>query len=353
MKRKLKIGLFVCLVIWFLSLGISPILFIILTILGFLVCLGIAVLLIANRFLKKTNWYKNHFVFTTQFVSNAGYRDNLVRNYDIINLGSNPARFAFFYEHITGQNWSTGTQGFDMDLEILKFFHSYVKKDGYVLIPIVPFSSISSYLKLENMPLDYLVKYAAILDSYQTLRLPNGKKALRWIKYPLLFEPKSLLYLFRDMEKDRRKELAEQTMESIDLMMDAESWMNCWKDEFHLHDLELPLDAEMQEFRQKSIKDLQMIIDFCLERSLKPVIVVPPMSPFLSRKFTTGMRETFIYSFIRQANIHGIPFLDYLEDDRFTDTNLYFNSFFLNLNGRKYFTQQVLKDLNIPTANNE
>lgn len=347
MKRKLKIGLLVCIVIWLASLWVSPLLFFILAGLGSLVGFGIAFLLIANQFLKKTNWYKNHFVFTTQFVSNAGYRDNLVRNYDLVNLGSNPARFSFFYESINAQNWSTGTQGFDMDLEILKFFHSYVKEGGFVLIPIVPFSSISSYLKLEHMPLDYIVKFAAILDSYQTKNLPNGQKAIRWIKYPLLLEPKSIIYLFHDIEKDRRKELSEQIMESIDLEMDAESWMKCWKEEFHIQNLELPLNAEMLQYRQKSVQDLQAIINFCLERSLKPVIVIPPMSPILSSKFTSNMREIFIYSFIKQANTQQIPFLDYLDDKQFADTNLYFNSFFLNLNGRKRFTQQVLKDLNL------
>lgn len=347
MKRKLKIGLIVCMAICFFSLWISPLLFLLLTGLVFFACLGGVFLLIANQLLKKTNWYKNHFVFTTQFVSNAGYRDNLVRNYEIVNLGSNPARFAFFYESVIAQNWSTGTQGFDMDLEILKFFHSYVREGGYVLIPIVPFSSISSYLKLEHMPLDYMVKFAAILDSYQTMSLPKGRKALRWIKYPLLLEPKSILYLFHDTERERRKEVSEQTMESIELEMDAESWMKCWKDEFHIQNLELPLNKEMLQYRQKSVQDLQAIIDFCLERSLKPVIVIPPVSPFLSSKFTPNMREVYIYSFVKQANTRQIPFLDYWDDKRFTDINLYFNSFFLNLNGRKLFTKQVLKDLNI------
>lgn len=77
--------------------------------------------LLLNKCVKKTNWYKNQFLYTNQFVSNAGYRDNLIRNYEIVNLGSNPALFAFFYENIKGQNWSTGSQGLDMDFEILKY----------------------------------------------------------------------------------------------------------------------------------------------------------------------------------------------------------------------------------------
>lgn len=40
--------------------------------------------------------------------------------YSIVNLGSNPARFAFFYENVNGANLSTGTQDLYMDLCILK-----------------------------------------------------------------------------------------------------------------------------------------------------------------------------------------------------------------------------------------
>ena len=50
MKRKLKIGLLVCIVIWLASLWVSPLLFFLLAGLGSLVVFGIAFLLIANQF---------------------------------------------------------------------------------------------------------------------------------------------------------------------------------------------------------------------------------------------------------------------------------------------------------------
>lgn len=299
---------------------------------------------VANCLLKKTNWYKNHFIFTTFSIP---YRENMVRNYEIVNLGSNPARFAFFYERIKGQNWSTGSQALDMDLEVLKYYHSYLKEGGYVLVPIVPFTSVSSSLKFENMPMQYKVKFASVLYYLQTLRLRGGKEAIRWIHYPLFYNIKAIRYLFRDVEKDHRLEIAEQTMESIDLRRDADLLMTYWKNEFHIKDLELPLDAKLQRSRVQSVKDLQAIVDFCLERKLKPVIVIPPMSEFLAERFTSSIRETYIYSFIRQANVHHIPVLDYLDDKRFSKVGLYFNSFYLNLRGRKLFTKQVLLDLNI------
>ena len=296
-----------------------------------------------------TNWYNNHFVFTSQFVSNAGYRKNIIRNYEVVNLGSNPARFAFFYEKVLGQNWSTGTQGLDMDLEILKYFHSYIKKNGYVLIPIVPFSSISSYLKLEDAPLNYLAKFVSILDPYQVRRFLKIRKISLWMRYPLLYNLRAFRYLIFDEEKDRRLETTEQPMETIDLMMDAEYWMKTWKDEFNIKNLEFPLSEELQECRKQSIGDLQSIIDFCKKRQLKPVLIIPPMSEFLSCKFSANMREIYVYSFVKQLNLEDAIFLDYWNDKRFSASSLYFNSFFLNLKGRKKFTQIVLTDIGIIT----
>jgi hypothetical protein len=289
----------------------------------------------------------NNFIYTKQFVSNAGYRKDTQRNYDIVNVGSNPARFAFFYEDIAGQNWSTGTQGLDNDLEILKYFHSYVKKGGTVLLPIVAFSSVSGYLQLQKSPLPYLAKFISILDGHQISTMPRGIAASRWMRFPLCFSWRAFTALINDVPRDDRLSITEQRMQSLELNMDALGWMEIWKKEFNIKDFNAPLTPELQEGRKISIKDLQAIIDFCIERELKPVLILPPMSKYLSRLFTAKIRETYIYSFIREANERNIPFLDYLSDERFSDPSLYFNSFFLNLRGRKIFTNQVLKDLDI------
>jgi hypothetical protein len=123
--------------------------------------------------------------------------------------------------------------------------------------------------------------------------------------------------------------------------------MQIWKTEFAITDLDAPLSPHLQAGRQKSLADLRQMIDFCLERQLRPVLIFPPMTHHLTRLFSETARETYMYSFIREANTQKIPFLDYLSDPRFADPALYVNSFFLNLRGRKLFTAQVLKDLGL------
>lgn len=320
----------------------------------FLICTIITIVLgccfiFINRILKKTNWYKNIFIYTTQFVSNAGYRKDLRRNYDIVNVGSNPARFAFFYESVLGENWSTGSQGLVQDLEILKYYFSYIKKGGIVLLPIVPFTSISPYLKYkpEYTPVSYYAKFVKILDYYQARQLPLYKKASLLIRYPLFIQPQAFRYLIRDAEKNNQLTWAEQVMQPLELNNDADKWINGWMKEFDIDNLSSPLNARLKESFDASVKNLTDLINFCIERDLKPVIIIPPVTKYLSSHFTPDIKEQYIYSLIRQANTKNVLFLDYFDDGRFQAPQYYFNSFFLNLRGRKLFTKQVLRDLGV------
>ena len=327
------------------SAFISIYLFLSLVLLYALGILALAVFFATNKAIKKTNWWKNKFVYTHQFVSNAGYRKNLIRNYDIANVGSNPARFAFFYEDVLGQNWSSGTQGLDMDLEVLRFNHSYLKKGAPVILSIVAFSSVSGYLTKTSRP--YLAKFASILDELQinyNEKLLVGRK---YLKYPLLYDWRAIRFLLFDTEADRRMEINEQPMQLIEMEQDAQVWMKIWKDEFNISDVLAPLPDHLKEGREKSVKMMVDMVNFLKERGYKPVIVSPPMSASLMKHFTKEVRETYIYSFVDEIwKRVDVPYLDYL-DSEFHNNEYYFNALFMNLRGRKLFTRRVLSDLGL------
>ncbi len=316
-------------------------------------CLAIIALilfLILNKGVKQTNWYKNVFVYTNQMCSNAGYRDYLIRNLDIVNVGSNPARFAFHYDDVLGENWSTGNQGKEMDLEILKFRHSFIKRGGIVLLPIVPFSSVAGFLKKykpEYLGIKYYAKFAKTLDSGQANRIPECRKALRWIKYPLLFEPNSLRYILFDAQPDERLTICEQPLMMPQLIEDARQMIEGWLKEFNLKSINDSLSEELKEGIDNSVKKMQEIIDFLTERELQPVIVLPPMAAPLQDYFTESVKQRFIYDFIERINRPNVTFLDYSNEKDLQDPLLYFTSLFMNVRGRKLFTRRVLKDLKI------
>lgn len=349
MKKKLKalaaiyilamIGVFF--VSWKISLLMLVFLFLGFFFGGTLFCL--------NKAYLKTNHWKNQFLFTKNFISNAGYRDNLGRNFDIVNLGSNPALNGFFYEKVRGANWATGSQGFPMDFEILKYYHSYVKEGGYVLIPIMPFSSISNYL--ETRPQywsdSYYMKFAKILDYSQVRKLPNCRRVCLKMRFPIIFNPKLAIFVFHDVPTDSKLLINEQTMQATELEYDAKKWIKGWKTEFCVKEYKDFWSEKFKPYFESGVNILSEMIDYCLYRNLKPVLITIPMSSYLANEFTPEFRRKMIYDFVKASNKKNVRFLDYMFDDRFSNPDLFNGSFFLNLRGRKLFTEQVVKDLEI------
>ncbi len=347
-RRKKKIVLsttfiiFISALLAFVNIGLS----LILLLLYFTSLSVYLVYYFLNKLITFTNWWHNQFVYTQQFISNAGYRKDLTRNYEVVNVGSNPARFSFFYEDILGENWSTGTQGLDMDLEILRYFHSYLKKGAYVLLPIVPFSSVSGYLTKPSIP--YIAKFTKILDSLQVNNNVKLRTAKEYLTNPLKYKWKAIKYLVKDVPKDNRLDIVEQSMQLSEMKQDALRWMKIWKDEFKIETLESSLPEHLQNGRIVSIEMMNHMISFLLERGYKPVLVSPPMSKSLAELFTPQIKETYIDSFVRDImKVYDIPYLDYIDNEEFQNNSLYFNALFMNLRGRKLFTKRVLADLGL------
>ena len=72
-----------------------------------------------------------------------------------------------------------------------------------------------------------------------------------------------------------------------------------------------------------------------------------PMSAYLANQFPDQVWKFLVTDFVAACNVYNIPFLDYTLSEDFQDPDLYFNSFFLNMKGRKFFTRRVLSDLRL------
>ena len=237
-----------------------------------------------------------------------------------------------------------------MDFEILKFRHSFLKRGGIVLLPIVPFSSVAGYLKKyrpEYLGTKYYAKFASTLDPTQAIKIPECRAALRWINYPLFYNLKAVKYLLFDEQPDARLSLTEMPMMYPQLVEDARHIMDGWLKEFKLKTIHDNFSPELKEGFEISVKTMQSIIDFLIERELKPVIVLTPMSKPLQNYFTEDIKKRLIYDYIESINRPQVKFLDYSTTEELQDPSLYFNALFLNLRGRKIFTNEVLKDLKL------
>lgn len=349
MKKKLKVLAVFWMLVFVASFYCNYVVTLGVVLLGVFFVFCLATFLFCNKMLKQTNWWNNKFVYTKKFCSNAGYRKYLIRNLEIVNVGSNPALFDFFYDDVLGENWSSGTQGLNMDFEILKYRYSFLKDGGIVLLPLVLFSSVSEYLNTKPgyRSVDYYVKYLNILDGWQTRSFPNAIDVYKYNKYPLLFNKKAIKYLFKDVPPNQMLNITCQTMSLVEMQHNADLFIDGWKKEFDIRSLKQPLNTSLEKAMKETVTIAQNIIAFLQERNLRPVFVFPPMSESLYQKIPSQAMQHYVYDFIAKINRPEIPFLDYSTNAELRKNEYFFNSLFMNQKGRKVFSNKVFEDLGL------
>lgn len=298
--------------------------------------------------IKRTNWYKNFFVEDI-YPGNIWYREHDERNFDLVALGSSGAKWAFDFEDcgIKAMNWAQQPQTLVEDYNLLRNFHSILRKNGTVIITIMPFTSLNKQTGLVDA-----LKYQKV-HSHEPIQPYLYEKAKSVADYPILMglsAVKALIRYFLGKDVPRKlndsAEVEHNPMTSEQLEFNALCFVNGWKKQFGISDFNAPLTDEnckAQEFRTNLMRT---IIDFCTERTYHPVLVIPPVTKHLAKYYTAKFEETYIYSFLRGLN-REVLILDYSKENSLQDDDLYFNSFFLNMTGRKLFTKRVLKDLGL------
>jgi hypothetical protein len=297
-----------------------------------------------NNQYKQTNYYKNKFFDVEKFIGNDSRRILIPHDLEIINLGSNQPKFAFDYSgtNMPGMNWAMGPQSFEYDFKILKQFHRFLKEKAFVLIPVCPFSFF--LYRYTSDTVNY--KYYKFLDSEQINNYSLRTKRLH-IDYPILTAKRNLVRLLKDVSPaSKRLSLSVNPMDEKELKADAQKWMKGWLKEFSLNSLDkISLSAKNKHDIEKNITILSEMIDFCLERNYRPVIMMITVTRELSSLFPQSFVDEHILENIMKANKPKIPVFNYLNDNRFISTDLYFNSFFLNAKGRNIFTKVIVNDL--------
>ena len=183
----------------------------------------LAIVYWANRKVKQSDWFFNHQLrYTSQFQIKS---DSL--KYDIVNVGSNPARYAFFYENVKGENWSTGTQHLQEDYEILRHYSNQLSDSAVVLLPVVYFTSVTGYLVSEEhhgQPIYWMLKkYSLILPDSIIRNIPgyNNIKFKIQDKLPLFTLSDASNALFEKNESFNDLKIEEQHLQYVQMERNA------------------------------------------------------------------------------------------------------------------------------------
>ena len=292
-----------------------------------------------NVLYKHTNAYQNQFTDVRKFSTKGGVGDNL----EIINLGSNHPKFGFDYIGIDvrGENWAVGPETFEYDFAVLRKNVTHLAPEAVVVIPIC----LLEFFLYRQKGQTIHTKYYSFLNSKDIVGYSLFDK-LKNYNFPLFFHPMRLRSLFKDAKKDNRLSLDSNLCKTeADLNKDADKWVNSWNKEFGIKLPSPTLSTENHNDILKNIQILKEMIEYCLSKGLKPVIAILPVTNYLYSRFTPEFIEKHILAYIDDANEAKVPVVNYLTDERFTDSSLYINSFFFNTKGRKKFTKQFIEDL--------
>lgn len=302
---------------------------------------GIVALFVVNTIYKRTNHFNNQFVDVRKYWDMTTFPNNL----QVVNLGSNHPKFGFDYSEtgIKALSCAVGPQTLEYDFAILRKITPYLTKEAFVIIPIC---LLKLFLYRQKSRSTH-AKYYTFLTKDDIVGYSKMEQ-IKLLKFPLIFNPRLLRYVLRDVKKDTRLELTENPMkDTASLNKDADRWIDCWNREF---DITLPtpnLSEENKSDIQQNIRILREMLEYCKMHNFKPIITILPVTNYLSSLFTDEFIQEHILRYINAANSVKAPVLNYLNDERFTASELYFNSFFMNKKGRKLFTHRVLSDLGI------
>lgn len=296
----------------------------------------IVCLILLNELYKRTVHFSNSIKDIEKFKEG-----NIGKELKMVVIGSNHPKYAFDFDGvgINGANWAIGPEAFEYDYIILKKYINSLAEGAVVIIPIC----LLNFFLYRFSNTDTYLKYYQILEKEE---FPHYcfKGKLK-ASFPVLFNPSLVKFVFRDVRPDNQLSVGENLLNIEELKKDADKWVRGWEKQFDISIPNVSLSKENEYFISKNICLLNDILELCVNNGLTPVISLLPVTKYLRSRFTDEFVEKFILGYINDSNKTGAPVLNYLSDERFTDSELYINSFFFNTKGRKAFTKQFVEDL--------
>ena len=291
-----------------------------------------------NEIIRNSRWYYDVFPHLKSF-------EKIKRNSDIICLGSTPARFDISFEGINGivgSNLAVQPETIFYDFQVLKNYHSYLKKQGVVLFVLCPFTLLKDKYTPEDNNLNYLntryypVLHRALIDNfdesiYETwVKKPSRLGLSTWINAMILYPLRLMLHKSKNDS-------------CTDMHIHAEERVYKWQKEFKLSNLvwnECPINVKNN--LEKNISIFKEMISFIKERDYNCVIVIPPFSKELTELLPNDFVES---SLIHPLSSLNCPVFSYFGNEGWYNKDMFRDSFTMNENGSKRLTEDIIKRL--------
>lgn len=266
--------------------------------------------------------------------------DMLGRNYwevHIGNLGSSHGACDFVYDDIAARgyacfNFANTSQSYNYDYAILQQFGQYLVESSVLFIPVSYFSfnnEVVNQSEAEAMSLRYYhflsPEYIPDYDPYVDL-ITN--------RLPILSAGEDIMKLFPNLNPVLTAHAANEGI-------DVGEFARMAGERYSRH-----FDHKDAYFLPERIEELRMIIAYCQEHKITPVLITTPFSQYYTDLVPQDFLQEFRETVNGIASDTGVAYYDYSFDERFHGNLQYFSdSDHLNPEGAAYFMSILWNEL--------
>lgn len=247
---------------------------------------------------------------------------------DIINLGASHSMYGYYFKPtgLSHLDLALPAQTIQYDFKLLKEYGKHLKRDGVVIISISQMTfanfetkNVGNYYEV----LDHSqIESFRVLDYYRYMYLPgaNGER----FNSALSGKLKNYKWNSHQPWANDGENYAERKFEYVE-------------EEYR--------EATENNYDDQNVRQLKELLDYCKQKGYQVILTMEPVHESYGERFDEETMNRLVFQYLQTLEI-DVPFLNYMNDQRFADNKNYFlDSDHLNSKGRKKYSWIVYKDL--------
>lgn len=263
------------------------------------------------------------------------YMDSDYNNIQICNIGSSHGEYAFSYDDLSKNqgyecfNFAMSSQTYNYDYAILSMYRKHFSDPCLMFIPV-------SYFSFNNEVVDEKEEQFLAAKYYTFLSpryIPSYDPYIDLVTHrlPVLSAGEDFIKILPHLSL---KAYAKETQKEAQFREKA-------RNRYHRH-----MDNKEEYFLPERIGNLYDILAFCKDNNITPVLITTPYTGLYSDLFSDEFKEEFRRTVNAISEKTGVPYYDYSEDERFSNTLDYFSDAdHLNTDGSAYFMKIIEKEI--------
>ncbi|MDR7079697.1 hypothetical protein J2Y03_004755 [Neobacillus niacini] len=247
---------------------------------------------------------------------------------NIINLGASHSMYGYYFKPtgLSHLDLALPAQTIQYDFKLLKEYGKYLKSDGVVIVSIsqITFANseakhIGNYYKVLDRT---EIEPFRLIDYYRYLYLPGTNSGS--FNSALSGKLKNFKWNSHQPWANNGRNYSERKYEKVEAQY---------------------REAVENNNSERNMKQLKEIVNYCSEKGYRVILTMEPVHQSYKEYFNEEVMNRLVFQHLKALKL-DVPFLNYMNDQRFADNKNYFiDPDHLNREGRKMFSWIVYRDL--------